>query len=135
MRFPDQHVHTRSRWRVLALLATALVLVLVVAASASAAAFTARLQAPNHTPTAGQKWPITVTVTRGGAKLSGSVSYQFLFAGQVVSNQPGHSFTRGVFHDKLLFPARSVGFALTLRVIVKTRYGKVLLPWAIKVRT
>ena len=39
------------------------------------------------------KWRITVDVTRGAQKLSGSVRYEFLFAGQVVSHQSGHKFS------------------------------------------
>jgi hypothetical protein len=123
-----------ARWSALALTAAALVLAVSAPASASAAPFTAHLKAPNHTPTAGKKWPITVTATRGHTKLSGSVRYQFLFDGTVESNQPGHSFKRGVFHDTLLFPKEAVGYPLTLRVIVKTRYGTVDLNWSVKTK-
>jgi hypothetical protein len=111
-----------------------LALAMAVPAAASAAAFTARLTAPNHTPTANKQWPITVTVTRGGARLGGSVRYQFLFQGQVVANRAGHSFTHGVYHDTLLFPGAAVGRVLSLRVIVTTKYGTVDLPWWIKAR-
>jgi hypothetical protein len=109
-------------------------LALAVPASASAAAFTAHLHAPNHSPIAGKKWAITVTATRGGAKLSGSVNYQFLFGGTVVGGAAGHGFRHGVFHDTLLFPKKSVGYPLTLRVVVKTSYGTVYLPWTVNVR-
>jgi hypothetical protein len=123
------------RFRVLALMLTATALALSLPVSASAAApFTAHLQAPNHTPTAGKKWYITVTATHGKTKLSGSVNYQFLFSGSVVGHQKGHSFKGGVFHDWLLFPNKSVGFSLTLRVVVKTSYGTVDLPWTVNVR-
>jgi hypothetical protein len=111
-----------------------LVLALVVPASASAAAFTAHLKAPNHTPTANKLWPITVTATRGQTKLSGSVNYEFLYDGSVVSHQAGHSFKGGVYHDTLKFPSDAVGYPLTLRVIVKTRYGTVDLDWAVKTK-
>ncbi|HWF74684.1 MAG TPA: hypothetical protein VG186_15145 [Solirubrobacteraceae bacterium] len=110
------------------------VLVLALPASAMAAPFTSSLKAPNHSPTAGKKWYITVTATHGKSKLSGNVNYQFLFGSAVVSNQKGHSFHGGVFHDWLLFPKKSVGYSLTLRVVVKTSFGTVDLPWAIKVR-
>ena len=120
----------RSR---LVLVLTALALA-VPASAVAAAPFTAKLQAPNHSPTAGKKWYITVTATHGRTKLSGSVKYQFLFQGTVQSTQPGHSFHGGVFHDWLLFPTKSVGFPLTLRVVVTTSYGTVYLPWSVKVR-
>ena len=110
-------------------------LALAVPATASAAAFKAHLTAPNHSPTANKPWPITVTATRGATKLSGSVRYQFLLYGSVVSRQPGHSFTRGIYHDVLMFPSTAVGSSLTLRVIVKTKYGTVDLNWAVKTHT
>jgi len=124
-----------STWSLSRLLVPVLITVaLVVPASASAAAFTARLTAPNHTPTANKLWPITVTATRGRTKLSGSVRYEFLYSGSVVSHQPGHSFRGGVYHDTLKFPTESVGYPLTLRVIVTTKYGTVDLDWAVKTR-
>jgi opacity protein-like surface antigen len=127
-------MNSRSSLRVLALVLTALALALPASAVAAAAPFTARLQAPNHSPTAGKKWYITVTVTHGKTKLSGSVSYQFLYNGSDVGNQKGHSFKGGVYHDWLLFPALAVGHPLTLRVVVKTSYGTVYLPWAVQVK-
>lgn len=114
-------------------LAAVLALALALPATASAGGFTARLQAPNHTPKAGRDWPITVTARRGRAKLSGSVRYEFLFQGQIVSRQPGHRFKHGLYRDKLLWPAAAIGHKLTLRVVVKTRYGTDRIDWAIRV--
>jgi hypothetical protein len=114
------------------------VAVVVVAAllpvSAFAAAFTAKLSAPTHTPKVGNE-KITILVTKGSQKLSGSVNYEFLFEGQVVSKQPGHSFSGGVFHDTLKWPAEAVGHKLTLAILVKTKYGTVTLDWWIQVET
>ena len=107
------------------------VVLLALPASASAAPFKAMLHAPNHTPKVNTKWKITVDVTRGAAKLSGSVKYEFVFGGAVVGHQPGHSFTNGVYRDGLVFPASAVGMKLTLRTIVKTKYGTVTLPWTV----
>lgn len=50
----------------------------IVPAAASAAAFSAHLRAPNHTPTASKPWPITITVTRDGSRLTGTVRYEHL---------------------------------------------------------
>jgi hypothetical protein len=133
MRFREQFVHVRSRWRVLAVMLTALVL--TVPASASAASFTAHLKAPNHSPTAGKNWRITVTATHGGAKLSGSVRYRFLYNGSVVAHHFGRKFKHGVCHDTLLFPATAVGFPLTLQVVVQTKYGTDYINWAVKVHS
>lgn len=112
---------------VLALLAT-----LALPASALAAAFKLTPHIANHTPTVNVKWPITVDVTKGKAKLNGSVKYEFLFQGLVVGHKPGHRFTRGVYKDTLLFPSDSLGQPLTVRIIVTTKYGTEHLDWAVK---
>jgi hypothetical protein len=111
-----------------------LALALALPAAASAAPFTAHLKAPNHTPTANKRWPITVTASHGRTKPGGVVRYEFLFAGQVVAHRPGHGFRGGVFHDRLLFPSAAIGHPITLRVIVKTRFGTVNLNWKVTTR-
>jgi hypothetical protein len=132
MRFRAHHAHVRSTLGVLTVAITALALALP--APAGATSISAHLSAPNHSPIAGKKWYITVTISRGGKKLSGSVKYQFLYNGLKVSTQPGHSFTGGVYHDWLLFPKDAVGQPLTLRVVVTTKYGTTDLDWAVKAR-
>lgn len=106
---------------------------LVLPATALASGFTAKLYMSTHEPRVGYQ-PIKVTATRGSRKLSGDVSYQFLYHGTLVSHQPGHRFTDGVFRDKLKWPSRAVGHTITLRVVVKTRYGTDYLDWWIRVR-
>jgi hypothetical protein len=101
-------------------------------AGALAGGFTARLYPSSHTPKVGA-WPLKVTATRGGLKLSGSVSYRFLFQGQVVSSQPGGSFSHGVYRDTLNWPKAAIGHTVTLQVVVRTRYGTNYLDWWIKV--
>ena len=120
-----------SRAGRVAVAALVTVVALAVPASASAAPFKAVLHAPNHSPKANTKWKITVDVSRGTTKLSGSVRYEFLFGGVVVSRQAGHRFTNGVYSDGLVFPTSAVGMKLTLRTIVKTKYGTVTLPWTV----
>lgn len=132
MRSLAQHP-VRPKGRIVALLASALVLAVAAPASASAP-FTAHFHAPNHTPVANQNWYVTTTAYRNGVGLAGTVKYQFVFGGTVVSTQPGGHFKHGVFHDHLLFPSKSVGFPLTLRVVVTTKYGTVYIPWTVKVR-
>jgi hypothetical protein len=120
-------IRIRVKPAVLALLVT-----LALPASAFAAAFKLTPHIANHTPTINVKWPITVDVTKGRLKLSGSVKYEFLFQGSVVSHQPGRKFTRGVYRDTLLFPSESLSQMLTLRIIVKTKYGTEHLDWAVQ---
>ncbi|MGH2915304.1 MAG: hypothetical protein ACRDMX_09975 [Solirubrobacteraceae bacterium] len=100
----------------------------------SAARFGVRLHAPNHTPTANRKWWITMYITRGRSKLSGSVRYEFLYNGTVVGHRPGIRFKRGYARDDLLFPDAAVGYPLTVRILVSTRYGTVDLNWAVRTR-
>jgi hypothetical protein len=101
--------------------------------AAVASAFTSKLTIPTHTPKVGGE-KITVTAVKGSTKLSGTVSYNFLFDGQIVNKQPGGSFKHGVYHDTLLWPAEAVGHRVTLQVVVKTKYGTDLLDWWIQVK-
>ncbi|MGO9961038.1 MAG: hypothetical protein ACLP50_34530 [Solirubrobacteraceae bacterium] len=105
---------------------------LIVPSAALAGGFTAHLSVPTHTPKVG-KMPLTVIATRGRQKLSGTVSYQFLFDGTVVSHQPGGPFHNGVYHDTMVWPGRAIGHTITLQVVVTTRYGTDYLDWWIKV--
>lgn len=112
--------------------ALALAITLALPATALAASFKITPHIANHTPTINVKWPIRLTVTKGKKKLSGSVRYQFLFQGSVVSNQPGHKFTHGVFKDTMVFPGNSLGQPLTLRILVTVpHYGTEHIDWAI----
>jgi hypothetical protein len=77
------------------------------------------LSAPKSQPASGRLWPITVTaMSSSGAPVNATVSYQFLFGGAIVASRPGGHMRGGTFHDRLLFPARASGIALTLRVNV-----------------
>ncbi len=127
------HTSRRPRFSRIPLLLAAIAATLALPATALAGGFTAHLYIGSHTPKVGAQ-PITVTANHGKQKLSGNVNYRFLFQGQVVSTQPGHSFKGGVFKDKLLWPKRAVGHTITLQVVVSTRYGTDYLNWWIKVR-
>jgi hypothetical protein len=101
------------------------------AAALAGGSFTVKAHFPNHTPIANKKWPITIDVTKGKTQLSGSVKYQFLLGPTVVSTQPGHKFTKGVYTDKLTFPSDAIGQALTLGVVVTTKYGSKTIDWTV----
>jgi hypothetical protein len=109
----------------------ALVAVLAMPSAALAASFKLTPHITNHTPTINKNWPVIVDVTRGKVKLSGSVKYQFLFGGAVVSTQKGHTFKNGVYRDNMIFPSSSLGEPLTLRIVVKTKYGTEHLDWKV----
>ena len=85
---------------------------------------TVHLSAPQSEPKAGGLWPITVTASAaGGGPVNGVVSYAYLFAGTVVARRPGGRMHDGVFHDRMEFPARAVGYPLTVEVIVHGEAG------------
>lgn len=104
------------------------------------ASWSAKLTAPGHTPKARKRWPVKIVVkTAGGKALSGTVQYNFLFNGTVVQVRSclDHGNTpcrfKGTYRDVLHFPMRSAGYNLTLRFIVKTRFGTKNIDYAIKV--
>ena len=84
----------------------------------------ATLTPSTHTPKINTLMPISVTATLNGKPAHATAAYQFLYGGAVVAptqypyNNKHFSFT-GHFSDKLNFPASSLGFTLTLRVVIK----------------
>ena len=126
----------RARRR-LCCIALVTIAALALASPALAAGFKITVHIANHRPIAGRRWPIELTVTRGKRRLSGTVRYQFLFAGVVVRTQPQHGafrFRHGVYRDQLVFPAQSIGQPLTLRFLVKTRFGTRHASWRLDVQ-
>jgi hypothetical protein len=118
------------------------VTVAMLATAASAQAFIVSLQAPTHTPQAGKPWPIKVGAHKhkGGKRIHASAYYQFLFNGNIVQSckplpsKPGGQKCNdgthakayrffGIFRDVVVWPARSIGFPLTFRVVVHARGG------------
>ncbi len=95
----------------------------------------ATLTPSTHTPKINTLVPIAVTATLSGKPAHATAAYEFVFGGAVVSTQyPRYnkhfSFT-GHFSDKLNFPASSLGFTLTLRVVIKAAGHTVNLPCSI----
>jgi hypothetical protein len=103
---------------------------------AKANAIHASIRGQNHTPTVGKPWSYLVTVTDAAGKpLSGSVSIEFLFGGQVVGHDtpPTHPLTRGHLRATLTFPARSIGIPLDVGALIRTHQGSAKLTWPVKV--
>jgi hypothetical protein len=132
MQAPSNGTSTRSFWRRTRPVALAVVLTLALPATALAASFKITPHIANHTPTVNKKWPVKLTINKGKTKLSGTVKYEFLFDGSVVSHQPGNKFTHGSYTDTMIFPAQSLGEPLTLRILVTVpKYGTEHLDWKI----
>jgi len=134
---------TRARGLTIGLVAVA---VATTASSTAAVAATvikgssgplvATLTPSTHTPKINTLMPISVTATLNGKPAHATAAYQFLYGGAVVAptqypyNNKHFSFT-GHFSDKLNFPASSLGFTLTLRVVIKAAGHTVNLPCSI----
>jgi hypothetical protein len=134
----------------------ALAAMLVPVVSAQAAPFVAKLKAPTHSPKAQAFWPITVTArSSSGRALRATAVYQFVYNGQVVATRwpsphadPKSKCSkegncrrtpypfRGTLRDRTFaWPARSVGYPLTFRVVVTVKgMGRVNLNYSVRVR-
>jgi hypothetical protein len=104
--------------------------------------FYARLYAPGHRPKVGN-YPIKVIAkSPSGKPISGGyVFYQFLFGTTIVAcrtvgpqTKYKPHFKRGVFRDVLTWPKKAVGKPISLRVVVRTKYGLKNLDYKILVR-
>src|SRR3954453_4412772 len=116
----------------------------------------ATIKAPNHHPKDTRLWPVTVPCrTTSGKPVRATATYQFVYQNQVVATRyPSpkadpkspcskagtcrHSPYRfkGKMRDgTFIWPRRSVGFPLTLRVVIKVAHkGSLNLDYAVKVR-
>lgn len=92
------------------------------------------LKATTHTPRAGAPWPIVIRAYGpDGRPLRAEVTYEYLFAGQVVARRSHYRF-RGTFHDVVRWPARSQGIPLTFRAVVTTPLGTRNLDYPVRVQ-
>ena len=129
---------------------------LVAAPFASAASFVSHFHAPNHTPKAGKKWPVTVTATtKSGRKLRATALYEIVepVTGYVCKEgpDPGHPSKSptcasgprgskpwpffGVLHDNtFIWPSRAIGINLILKTVVKVKgRGTITHSWKVRV--
>jgi hypothetical protein len=118
-------------------------------AQAGSASFVAHLKAPNHHPLANKLWYITVSATSAAGKpLKATAWYEFYYAGQKVATRNPSPTTpcdeaggrhpypfKGSYRDGLLWPKRSIGIPLTLKVAVKVKgLGIKRLSWKVVIR-
>jgi hypothetical protein len=96
----------------------------------------ASIHGQNHTPVAGKPWSYSITVTDAAGKpLSGSVSIEFLFSGQVVGHDTPATqpLRRGHLRATLTFPTRSIGIPLDVGALIHTQQGSAKLTWPVRV--
>ena len=116
----------------------------------------ATIKAPGHRPKANRLWPVTVTCrTPSGKPVKATATYQFVYQGQVVATRypspkadpkspcsragtcrhSPYPFKGRMRDGTFIWPRRSVGFPLTLRVVVTVAHkGSLNLDYAVKVR-
>lgn len=100
--------------------------------SGSAGGVTATMHLASHHPHVNRSWPLSFIVTQGGTPARASVSYEYLFGGQVVARRSHYTFT-GHFSDKFLWPAAAVGYPLTFRAVITSGRATVELDYAVQV--
>jgi hypothetical protein len=93
---------------------------------------TATLHASTHHPKVARAWPIRFTVTRAGRPARASVSYEYLFAGQVVAHRSHYTFT-GRFSDVFRWPASAVGYPLSFRAVIVAGGATINLDYPVQV--
>lgn len=96
----------------------------------------ATIHGESHTPTVGVPWHYTVTVTQArGKPVDGTETTHYTFGGAVVGTEKPENvaFTGGVYRDTIEFPARSVGYPLSLQAVVHTSQGSATATWPIVV--
>jgi hypothetical protein len=103
-----------------------------VVVSGSAGGVTASMHPSSHHPRVKVPWPISFTVTRGGRAARASVSYAYLFGGQVVARRSHYTFT-GRFSDVFHWPASAVGYPLTFRAVISSDGVTINLDYPVRV--
>lgn len=98
----------------------------------SAQNVTATLHAGTHNPKVNVSWPIHFTVTRLGAPAKASVSYEYLFAGQVVARRSHYVFVWH-FSDAFHWPPSAVGYPLTFRAVIVSGTATIYLEYPVQV--
>jgi hypothetical protein len=98
----------------------------------SAGAVTASMHPAAHHPKVNVPWPITFTVTDAGRPAKASVSYEYLFAGQVVARRSHYTFV-GHFADVFHWPSSAVGYPLTFRAVIASAGATIDLDYPVQV--
>jgi hypothetical protein len=102
--------------------------------SASSGGVTASLRAGTHKPRVQAPWPIHFTVTQSGQPAAASVSYEYMFGGQVVAHRSHYTF-KGHFSDVFRFPSAAVGYPLTFRAVITSGATTIDLDYPVQVST
>ncbi|HME05167.1 MAG TPA: hypothetical protein VKG38_19240 [Solirubrobacteraceae bacterium] len=99
---------------------------------AGAGGVSATMLGSTHQPKVGQPWPFHLTVTRSGQPARASVTYEYVFAGQVVARRAHYSFD-GHFSDDIIWPASAVGYPLSFRAAIVSEAATINLDYPVQV--
>jgi hypothetical protein len=102
--------------------------------AASAGGVTATMRGSTHKPKVERPWPLYFTVTRGGRPVKASLSYEYLFGGQVVAHRDHYTFV-GHFSDVFKWPPAAVGYPLTFRAVIVAEGARINLEYPVQVGT
>jgi hypothetical protein len=69
-----------------------------------------------HKPVVGEDWTMTVSAARGSAPVTGKVKIDVVYQGKVARHVTTTQLTKGSFSKKIVWPDRSVGYPLTMRI-------------------
>lgn len=100
--------------------------------TASAGGVSAIMRGSTHAPKVERPWPLRFTVTRGGHAVRASLSYEYLFGGQVVAHRSHYTFV-GHFSDVFKWPSTAVGYPLTFRAVIVSEGATINLEYPVQV--
>jgi len=100
--------------------------------SASAGGLTATMHGSTHQPKVERPWPVRFMVARGGRAVTASVSYEYLFGGQVVARRSHYTFN-GHFSDVFKWPSSAAGYPLTFRAVIVSGGATIDLDYQVQV--
>ncbi len=100
--------------------------------TASAGGVSATMRGSTHKPKVERPWPLHFTVTRGGHAVKASLSYEYLFGGQVVAHRSHYTFV-GHFSDVFKWPSSAVGYPLTFRAVIVSEGATINLEYPVQV--
>jgi hypothetical protein len=90
------------------------------------------MRGSTHAPKVERPWPLRFTVTRGGHAVRASLSYEYLFGGQVVAHRSHYTFV-GHFSDVFKWPSTAVGYPLTFRAVIVSEGATINLEYPVQV--
>jgi hypothetical protein len=100
--------------------------------TASIGGVKAKMHGSTHEPRVGARWPFQFTVTRDGRPARATVTYEYVFGGQVVARREHYSFT-GHFSDEIEWPSSAVGYPLEFRAAIAAEGVTINLDYPVRV--